>query len=194
MKTRLILPVLATAFFLAAGAYAQNTQTVILARRGDVVSNSLTKATNFFVKDVALGESERAKIKAQGNFSPQISKLKFFYGENAAGSLVGTVLFLKMETQYGLIEVGIAFSPGGAVSNVVVTRATVQTEPWVKAAEKAGVLKHFNGISSNSEANPLAGVSKSELGAMPYFAAQVIATAVVRGVVYYNMLFQGRLQ
>lgn len=192
MRKRLFISMLALVS-AAVAAHAQGSKTVVLAKRGDVIANSLPKATNYFVKEIDIGQRARGKIKAQGNFSPQAPKLKFFYGKNAGGSLVGTVLFVKMATAHGPFEVGVAFTPAGAISNVVVTKATEETEPWVKAAENAGVMKGLIGISSDSEPNPLQNVSESSIGAMPYFAAQVIATAVIRAVVYYRILFLPQL-
>lgn len=194
MRKEALISILAVVFATAPCLYAQGADTVMLATKGEVISNSLPKAANYYVKDIPLGQRDRAKIKAQGNFTPQISELKFFYGTDKGGSLVGTVLFLKMETEHGPIEVGVALSPGGTVSNVAVTEATTETEPWIKAAENAGLMKELIGLSSASGTNPLQNVSESGMGAMPYFAAQVIATAVIRAVVYYNILFLPRLQ
>ncbi len=193
MRKRVFIAVLALAFAADVPVHAQSTRTVVLAKQGDVISKSLPTATNYFVKEIYLGQRARAKIKAQGNFSPQVSKLKFFYGKNAGGSLVGTVLFVKMVTAHGPIEVGVAFTPGGVVSNVAVTKATTETKPWIEAAENAGLKKDLVGISANTTTSPLKNVSKSSIGAMPYFAAEVIATAVLRATVYYHILFLPQL-
>lgn len=189
-----LVSILLVSFAIVPLAHAQNEKPVVLAEEGEVISNSLPAATNYFVKKIPLGQRERAKIKAQGSFSPQVSMLKFFYGENAGGTLVGTVLFLKMETQHGMIEVGVALNPGGTVSNVVVTKATAETVPWIQAAEAAGVTKDLIGIGTDSANDPLKNVSESAIGAMPYFAAQVMATATVRAIVYYQVVFLPRLQ
>lgn len=194
MKKIGLVSVLLLSFAFVPLAHAQDGKPVVLAEEGDVISNSLPNATNYFVKEIPIGQRDRAKIRAQGNFTPQASMLKFFYGKNAGGSLVGTVMFLKMETQHGLIEVGVALNPGGTVSNVVVTKATAETEPWIKAAEDAGVARDLVGLGTDSANDPLKNVSESAMGAMPYFAAQVMATAAVRAVVYYQVLFLPRLQ
>lgn len=194
MKKKALISILAVVLATAPCLYAQVADTVVLATRGDVISNSLPDAANYYVKDIPLGQRDRAKIKAQGNFTPQISSLKFFYGTKKGGSLAGTVVFLKMETEHGPIEVGVVLTPGGTVSNVAVTVATAETKPWIKAAEDAGLMKRLIGLSAASGTNPLQNMSESAMGAMPYFAAQVIATAVIRALVYYNVLFLPRLQ
>ena len=140
---------------MSADAYAQGGKAITLARKGDVIKNSLPNATNFFVKKIILNDHDKAKIKAQGSFSPQVSHLKFFYGEDAAQELVGTVLFNRMITSDGPIEVGIAFTPGGTVSNVVVTRATARMKPWIETAISGGVLKHLIGIGSDALSAPM---------------------------------------
>lgn len=178
---------------IVADVYAQSKKTVILETRGDVIQELLPSATNYFVKKVVLNQHNKAKIKAQGNFSPQIPYVKFFYGEDASGSLVGTVLFNQMTTRHGLIEVAIALTPAGEVSKVIVTKAAAGMESSVKAVISAGLMKNFTGLSAQSMTDPMKDVSESDLGAMPYYVAQVITTAVIRGVVYYNILFQGRL-
>ncbi len=185
--------VLAIVSCFAHGAYAQSTSSVVMAKWGDVIRKSLPTATNYFVKEVALGQDEVAKIKLQGSFSPQVSRMKFFYGKDTLGGFVGTVLFDEVKTIHGPVEVGIAFTPGGTVSNVVVTKATAETEPWVKAALSSGLVKNYIGMSAKSMTNPLQNVSPASIGEKPYLMAQAITSAVTQGVVYYNVLFQPRL-
>jgi hypothetical protein len=40
-----------------------------------------------------------------------------------------------MNTRDGSIEVGITIDPDGAVTNVLVTRATVEVKPWILDVE-----------------------------------------------------------
>ncbi len=181
---------LAVLMFLSANAYAQGSRTIRLARQGDVIRKSLPNATNFFVKKIILSDHDKAKIKAQGSFSPQVSQLKFFYGEDAAQQLVGTVLFNRMITSNGPVEVGIAFTPAGTVSNVVVTRATARMKPWIETAIGEGVLKNLIGIGSDDLSNPMKNVSESDLGPHAYHMAKIITAAVIQGVVYYDILFK----
>jgi hypothetical protein len=176
--------------FASAHAYAQGGRSVVFARKGDVIKNSLPQATNFFVKKVILSDRDKAKIKAQGSFSPQVSQVKFFYGEDAAQDLVGTVLFNRMVTSDGTIEVGVAFTPGGTVSNVVGTRAASRMKPWIEAAVSAGVVKNLIGLGSDAMSDPMKNISESELGARAYTMAKVITAAVIHGVVYYDILFK----
>ena len=189
MKTKSFVLFVAIASLLTGASYAQSSKTVVLARKGDFINNSLPNAADFFVKNVILGQRQRAEIKAQGSFSPQVSRLKFFYGRNKAGDLVGAVLFDRVITRYGPVEVGVAFTPAGAVSNVEVTKATRQTKPWVESVEGSSLMKDLMGLTANSGIDPMRNVSEKSLGAGPYFMAQVITTSVTRAVVYYNRLF-----
>ncbi len=192
-KLNAVIFVILACGFAARDAFAQTTGSVVMAKKGDVISSSLPGASNYFVREVVLSETDKAKIKAQGNFSPQVSKLEFYYGEKSGGELVGTVLFDRMETSHGQIEVAVAFTPAGVVSNVMVSRATAETEPWIEAAFKSGLKKRLVGLGPDSMTDPLKDVSAANMGRMPYRMAQVIATAVVRSVVYYNILFLPRL-
>ncbi len=186
-----LLPSLAAALVLsAANAHAHITPTVIMAKRADAISNSLPAATNYFLRTVQIGEHDYAKIEAVGNFRPDVSKLKFFYGRDAAGHFVGTVLFDVVNTIHGPIQVGITFNPGGAVTNVVVTKATVETKPWIKSLMTSGFMKDFVGMSGHSTSDPLDKISKSKVGAIPYFMAQVVTEAVTRAIIYYDVLFR----
>lgn len=181
---------LAALLLCTSGAYAQDTTAVTMVGIGDVIKSSLPTAADYFIKDARLSEHAFAKIEAVGNFRPEASELKFFYGRDAKGRLVGTVFFNTVGTLHGTVQVGVAFDPGGAVSNVVVTKATVGTEPWIKALMASGFMKDFNGMSGHSTSNPLKNISESKVGAMPYFMAQVITEAVTRAIVYYDVLFR----
>lgn len=174
----------------ASGAYAQDTTSVTMARMGDVISSSLPAATDYFTENVRLSEHAFAKIEAVGNFRPDAAELKFFYGRDANGHFVGTVLFNVVNTIHGVIQVGIAFNPAGAVTNVVVTKATVDTEPWIKSLMAKGFMKKFDGMSGHSTSDPLNKISRSEVGSKPYYMAQVITEAVTRGIIYYDVLFR----
>ncbi len=166
---------------------------VILVRRADAITKSLPAAANFFVRKVAIGEADIAKVEARGNFRPDVSQLKFFYGRDKSGRFVGTMLFYVMDSEYGTLQVGVAFSPAGSVTNVVVTKANSATKPWVESLISSGWLKVYDGMSGNSMFNPLTRISPSTAGTKPYLMAQAITTAVVRCIVYYDMLFQPNL-
>jgi hypothetical protein len=83
-------------------------------------------------------------------------------------------------------------SPGSPVTSVIVTKATVETKPWVQRAIKAGFLKQFEGLRRPEDADrALAGLARDELGAMPCYMAEQVALAVKRGLVLYQVLFAG---
>ena len=166
---------------------------VILVRRADAVAKSLPAAANFFVRKVAIGEADIAKVEARGNFRPDVSNLKFFYGRDKSGRFVGTMLFYAVDSEYGALQVGVAFSPAGSVTNVVVTKATCGSKPWIESLMSSGWLKVYDGMSGNSMFNPITRISPGTAGTRPYMMAEAITTAVVRCIVYYDMLFQPNL-
>ncbi len=181
-------------FLPSAASYAQGSQTVVMARIGNVIQKSLPGAADYFVKKIAIGQNNRAEIEAKWNFSPDASTLKFFYGENSYGQLVGTVFFDWVDTRYGPIEVGTAFEPWGAVSNVVVAKATVKTEPWVEAVLRRGLVKNLIGLDGTSTLGALKNLNRNSMGPRNYFMTQAITTAVIRGIIYYDSLFQPHLR
>ncbi len=193
-KRKALISALALAFVAVPITQALGGNTVDLAGEGDVIANSLPTATNYFDKEILVGQRERAEIEAQGNFTPQTSRLKFFYGESAGGGLAGTVLFLRMKTRHGRFVIGVALDPDGSVSNVVVSRAPAEAVPWFEAAQSAGIGKKLDGLGMKTGSDPLQNVSENAIGPMPYFAAEVMAAAAVRAVVYYQVLFLPRLR
>jgi hypothetical protein len=88
------------------------------------------------------------------------------------------------------MEVGLSLNPDGSIREAVVTKATVETKPWVLTAVKAGLMKRFRGMRPGDDpTRALDGLSKQELGEMPYYMAGVAAQAVKRGLVLYGVLY-----
>jgi hypothetical protein len=73
---------------------------------------------------------------------------------------------------------------------VVVTKATVETKPWVDDAVAAGLLKRFQGMRYGDDTKGALGdLSPGKIGQMPYWEAGVIAAAVHQGLVLHHVLF-----
>jgi len=180
---------------LAAGAWTSApaphiTPTVVLTKQADAIRNGIPDATQFFVKTVTVGEDD-FRMLSEGGFRPDEEEVKFYYGKGGDGSVRGVVLFPQLNTaQHGPVEVGLALSPDGTIRSVVVTKATVETKPWVQAAVAHGLLDRFVGI--RVDGNPQAvldGESKDTMGEMPYYFAGLIARDVARGLAYYRTLY-----
>ena len=98
------------------------------------------------------------------------------------------VLFPQVNTLHGPLEVGLSLNPDGSVASAVVTKATVESKPWVLDAVKNGLMKRFQGAKYGDD---LGGLVKDVTGSsMTKWQAQVIATAVYDGLVLHHVLFK----
>jgi hypothetical protein len=185
------LPVLALAlpavWLLPAGRHP--TPTVTLVKKADVIRQALPGARQFFLRSVTIGKRDLETLRREADFTPENPAVEFYVGKDAGGEAAGVVLFPQVNSTHGPIEVGLAIGPDGAISSATVTKATVETKPWVKQALEAGLMKGFRGIRQPGDANQaLDGVSG--LRPMPRFMAELITAAVGRGLVLYRTLYQ----
>lgn len=170
------------------------TPTVVLVKQADAIRKTLPDARHFFLRTVQIGRTDFQAIEHQANYKPDEDKVKFYYGTDANGTLTGTVLFPQINTQHGPIEIALTMHPNGTIARVVVTKATVETKPWVEAAIKTGFLEKFVGMKPGDDPTAaLEGLAREKLGAMPTFCAKTIAEAVKHGLVLYQVLFSPNL-
>ena len=178
---------------LLAGA-RHPTPSVVLVKQTDLIRTTLGAATQFFVRKVTIGKDDLARIRKEVDFSPEDPSVPFYLGKTAEGGLAGVVLFPQVNTIHGPIEVGLTMGPDGRIASAVVTKATVETRPWVEEATSTGLMKRFQGMKYGDDVKQaLEPLSPGKIGQMPYFEAQVIAAAVRQGLVLYHLLFhEGR--
>ena len=166
--------------------------TVVLVRETDVIQRTLEDANQFFVRKVRIGKDDLARILQEVDYSPQDPDLKFYLGKAADGKLKGVVFFPQVNTPHGPIEVGLTLSPEGTVASAIVTKATVETKPWVEQAVASGLLQKFRGMRYGDDVgSALKELSDDKIGKLPYWEATVITTAVHHGLVLYHVLFRG---
>jgi len=166
------------------------TPTVVLKKQADMIKETVPGAKHFFLRTVDIGKADFRRIQREGDFKPEDDQMKFYYGTDAAGKNAGVVLFPQVNTQHGPLEVGLTMNADGTVRDAVVTKATVETKPWVLQAVKAGLMKRFRGMRAGDDpAKALQGLSGDELGKMPYYMAEVAAQTVGRGLVLYDVLY-----
>jgi len=181
---------LALAGVAATTAPPHITPTVVITKQADAIRGGIPGATQFFMKTVTIGQDDFRAL-SEGGFRPEEEEVKFYYGTDASGQTLGVVLFPQVNTpQHGPVEVGLALAPDGTVRRVVVTKATVETKPWVQAAVSSGLLRQFVGMRAGS--NPrsaLDAISKDAIGDMPYYVAGLIAQNVARGLAYHQALY-----
>jgi hypothetical protein len=163
---------------------------VVLVKQTDLIRTTLGGAKQFFVRKVTIGKDDLARIRREVDFSPEDPSLPFYLGKTGDGTLSGVVLFPQVNTIHGPIEVGLTLGPDGSITSAVVTKATVETRPWVEEVAAAGLMKRFQGMRYGDDVKrALEPLSPGKIGQMPYFEAQVIAAAVHQGLVLHHMLF-----
>jgi hypothetical protein len=166
------------------------TPTVVLVQQADLIRTTLDGAQQFFLRKVTIGKEDLVTIRKEVDYSPEDPDVKFYLGKDADGKPKGVVLFPQVNTTHGPLEIGLTMTPDGAIANATVTKATVETKPWVSEAVASGLLQRFKGMRYGDDiGSALKQVPAAKIGQMPYWEAQVIATAVHHGVVLYHVLF-----
>jgi hypothetical protein len=167
------------------------TPTVVIVKQTDAIRMAQGGATQFFVRKVTIGKDDLARIRKEVDFSPENPDLSFYLGKTGEGKLVGVTLFPQVNTMHGPLEVALTINPDGSVASAVVTKATVETKPWVDEAVATGLMKRFQGMRSGDDMKrALEGLSQGQIGHMPYWTGETIAAAVQQGLVLHQMLFQ----
>lgn len=187
---RIALGVLAALTVPILAGAAHITPTVVIEKQAEVIRSTLPGATQYFLKTVTIGKQDLRRIEAEGDFEPDEPEVKFFYGEDGRGSVVGVVLFPQINTQHGPFEVGLTVGPDGTVREVRLTKATVETKPWVLQAASPEFLADFEGLSAGqAPERALARLREGGLPRMPAWAGQQVALAVERGLTLYQILY-----
>ena len=166
------------------------TPTVVLVKQTDLIRTTLPAAQQYFVRRVTIGKDDLAQIRHDVAYTPEDPNVNFYLGKTDAGKVAGVVLFPQVNTMHGPIEVGLTLSPDGVVTSAVVTKATVETQPWVEEATSAGLMKRFQGIRYGVDVTQAIAPLSGRLGHMSFFEAEVIASAVKQGLVMYHQLFK----
>lgn len=180
-------------FLMGTAALPHITPTVVLKAQADVIRETVPGAAQYFAKTVKIGREDLARLRASADFTPEEPDVKFYYGNGADGALRGVVLFPQVNTQHGPLEVGLTMAADGTVRSVMVTKATVETKPWVMEALNSGFTRGFSGMRFGDDpARALAEVDRKALGAMPYYFAEVTTLAVKRGLAFYGILYAGQ--
>lgn len=181
---------------LAAASPARHiTPTVVMKKQADVIRGSLPDATRFFQKTVTIGQADFRRLADEAGFEPEESEMSFYYGTASDGSVSGVVLFPQVNTQHGPLEIGLVLRPDGTIGGVQVTKATVETKPWMQTAIDTGFLDAFVGMGPMSDPRTALGsVDKSMIGEMPYYMAGLVVENVTRGLVLYQTLYEGNAE
>jgi hypothetical protein len=174
----------------ALGAAAHPTPKVVLVKHADFIRQTLGGARQYFVRTVSIGKQDLAAIRQTSDYTPADPDVQFFLGQSEGGATVGVVLFQQVDTPHGPLEIGLTFGPNGAVAHAMVTTATVETKPWVQEAVASGLMDKFVGMRQGDDPRKALQGLDRKLGGMPEYMAELIATAVGRGLVLYATLYK----
>jgi len=173
-------------------AAAHPTPVVELVKKVDVLRQTLPQGNQLFVRTVRLGKEDVTRIEREAHYTPEDPDVRFYLAKDHTDEIDGVVLFTQSNTRHGPVEVGITFRPDGTVASAIVTKATVETKPWVLTTTRAGLMKEFVGMHYGSDVGaPLMQQSYAELGHMPHYMAEVIAATVARGLILHHLLYRG---
>jgi hypothetical protein len=164
------------------------TPTVILVPRPEAVTRLTPGADAFFAREVHLSDADAHRLHTAVDWSPDEGVLTF-YTAKRAGTAVGVFLFVRVDTPHGPLEVAVGFDAAGAVRRVEVTKATVETKPWVLEALRAGLTGAYTGLRPGTAPGG-ASVVRAKVGALPAYMAGEVDKGVARAVAAYGMLYQ----
>jgi hypothetical protein len=171
------------------GAAAHPTPKVVLMTHADFIRQTVPNAQQYFMRTVSIGREDLAAIRKASDYTPEDPDVQFFLGQNG-GKTVGVALFQQVDTPHGPLEVGLTFGPDGRIAHAVVTTATVETKPWVLEAVGAGLMEGFTGMREGDDPRKALDRIRGKVGGMPEYMAELVATAVGRGMVLYGTLFK----
>jgi hypothetical protein len=177
---------LALALAAALGVTAHPSPKVVLVKHADFIRGTIP-AKGYFVRTVTIGKEDLAAIRKAGGYTPEDPDVQFFLGQDG-DKTVGVALFQQVDTPHGPLEIGVTFGPDGAIASAVATTATVETKPWVQEAVASGLMKKFAGMRQGDD--PRKALGGDQLGGMPQYVAELLATAVGRGLVLYATLYK----
>jgi hypothetical protein len=166
---------------------AHITPTVILVKRPEAVKTLLPGAGTFVAREVHLSERDAHRLHETVDWSPDDGVLTFYTGMDG-NRPVGTMMFMRVDTPHGPVEVAVAFAPTGEVSGVLVTKATVETKPWVAEAVRAGLTAGYRGLRPGA---PVAGAAtlRDKVGSLAAYMAEQVDKGVARALAAYGAFY-----
>lgn len=89
------------------------------------------------------------------------------------------------------MEVAVGFDSAGTIQGVVVTKATVETKPWVVEALRAGLTDHYRGLATDASSGG-GGVAtvKGKVGSMAAYMAELVDKGVAHAGAAYRLFYR----
>lgn len=189
VRLRGVAAVVALLAPIVMGAALHITPTVVLQKQADVIRATLP-ADAYFVRTVKVGKQDMKRIEEAGGVELKDPEVRFYVGKSSEGEVKGIVLFPQVNTQHGPLEVGLTLAPDGTLSRAIVTKATVETKPWIIEAMKTGFLDEFEGVPVGERSSQaLAKLESANPGKLPEWMGKIAVRAVDQGAVLYRTLY-----
>ena len=158
--------------------------TVVLVKRPDAVTALLPGAQTFFAREIHLSNADAHRLHKAVDWSPDDGVIVFYTGKEGDRA-VGALMFVRVDSPDGPIEVAVGFAPNGTVGGVIVTKATVETKPWVLEALHAGLVEHYRGLKP-ADVPAGAAAIKGRVGEMPVYMAGKVDKGVARALAAFH--------
>jgi hypothetical protein len=176
---------LIVALALASPALAHITPPVVLVSDRDAVLSLLSGARRFFVREVRLGDQEKAAIKQASGWTPDEDFYRFYVGRDDQGRMVGALVFVGDATIHGGVRVAVALGPDGKVRGASVVELTEETYPWVKPLIDEQFTRDWIGHDGQSRFVLADRLARARANSMTQFYGDILANLVRRGALLY---------
>jgi len=172
----------------AAAALLHITPTVTLVDRSEVVSRLLAGADRFTAREVHLSSADERRLHDVAGWTPPDDVITFYLGKRA-DQVEGVLVFMRVDSPHGPLEVAVGFDKAGAIRGVEVTKATVETKPWIVEALRAGLTTQYRGAAVG--ATPAAAATlKGNVGAMAEYMAELVDRGVAHAGAAYRLFYR----
>jgi hypothetical protein len=172
----------------AIAAVLHITPAVVLVKRPDAVQALLPGADSYLAREVHLSDPDAHRLHELVDWSPDDGVLTFYSGK-AGATGVGVLMFARVDTPHGPIEVAVGFTPQGAVRSAIVTKATVEMKPWVLEAVAAGLVERYRGLKPGDVPAGAAALA-GHAGKLAVYLAGEVDKGVARALAAYGTFYQ----
>lgn len=164
------------------------TPTVVLVKRPDAVARLLPGAEQFAARELHLSSVDSRRLHDAAGWEPADGVLTFYIGKRQQQE-AGALIFMRVDSPHGPLEVAVGFETNGTIRGVEVTKATVETKPWVTEALRAGLASQYRGLAIDAAPRGAATV-KSKVGAMPAYMAELVDKGVMHAAAAYRLFYK----
>jgi hypothetical protein len=172
----------------ALAALLHITPTVIMVKREDAVAKLLPGAERFAARELHLSSADSKRLHDAVGWEPPDGVITFYIGKKQE-QVNGVLMFMRVDSQHGPIELAIGYDPRGTIRGLEVTKATVEMKPWIMEALRAGLANEYRGLGVDSAPAGAAKV-KPHVGAMPGYMAELIDKGVMHANAAYRLFYR----